>query len=70
MSERVKIILLASEVIKILESLAFDNFEKNKILMGKLITQLNIPIDYAEKVMDRLEYFTNELIRLEKGFEG
>lgn len=59
-----KVELHNSEVIKILEALAFDNFDKNKVLMQKLISQINIPLDYQERIMDRLEYFINELIKV------
>ena len=61
-----KVELLNSEVIKILEALAFDNFDKNKALMQKLISQINIPITYQERIMDRLEYFIKELIKIEE----
>lgn len=59
-----KVELLNSEVIKILEALAFDNFEKNRYLMQKLISQISIPVQYQERIMDRLEYFTKELLKV------
>ncbi len=59
-----KVELLNSEVIKILESLAFDNFDKNRHLMQKLISQISIPVQYQERIMDRLEYFTKELLKV------
>ena len=64
MSGKVKIEVLASEAIKILESLAFDNFEQNKVLMNKIIRQLNIHRDHQEKIMDRLEYFIKVLTKV------
>ena len=67
MSEKVEIKVLASEAIKILESLAMDSFEANKGLMNKIIGQINIPRDYQEQIMDRLEYFVKELIKVESG---
>ncbi len=66
-SEKVEIKILASEAIKILESLAMDSFEVNKGLMNKIIGQINIPRDYQEQIMDRLEYFVKELIKVESG---
>ena len=65
-SDKVEIKVLASEAIKILESLAMDSFEANKGLMNKIIGQINIPRDYQEQIMDRLEYFVKELIKVEE----
>ena len=67
MTDKVEIKVLASEAIKILESLAMDSFEANKGLMNKIIGQINIPRDYQEQIMDRLEYFVKELIKVESG---
>ena len=69
MSEKVKVELYQSEIIRLLECLALDNFDKNRGFIKYLMSHLNINTNETEFMMGGLEYFTNELMKIEKRFE-